>query len=64
MTNHKHKARTEYSAKRDPNRCPTHPGELLEDIIPATHKTKTEITYGEDGRIATVTENINGSGPD
>jgi addiction module HigA family antidote len=33
----------EYPAKRDPNRCPTHPGELLEDIIPATHKTKTEI---------------------
>ena len=33
----------EYPTKRDPNRCPTHPGELLEDIIPATHKTKTEI---------------------
>jgi addiction module HigA family antidote len=34
----------EYAAKRDPNRCPTHPGELLrETIIPATGKTKTEI---------------------
>ena len=35
---------TEYAARRDPNRCPTHPGELLrEDVIPATGKTKTEI---------------------
>jgi len=34
----------EYAAKRNPNRCPTHPGELLrEDVIPATGKTKTEI---------------------
>ena len=34
----------EYAAKRDPNRCPTHPGELLrEEVIPATGKTKTEI---------------------
>ena len=34
----------DYAAKRDPNRCPTHPGELLrEDVIPATGKTKTEI---------------------
>ena len=30
----------EYVAKRDRNRCPTHPGELLrEDVIPATGKT-------------------------
>ena len=30
--------------KRDPNRCPTHPGALLrEDVIPATGRTKTEI---------------------
>lgn len=29
---------------RNPNRCPTHPGELLrEDVIPATGKSKTEI---------------------
>ena len=32
-----------YSAKRDPNRCPTHPGELLSEVIPATGKSKTEI---------------------
>jgi addiction module HigA family antidote len=30
--------------KRNPNRTPTHPGELLrEDVIPATGKTKSEI---------------------
>lgn len=35
---------TEYIAKRDPTRCPTHPGELLrEEVIPATGRTKTEI---------------------
>lgn len=29
---------------RNPDRCPTHPGELLrEDVIPATGKSKTEI---------------------
>src|SRR5476649_1566629 len=34
----------EYVAKRDPKRCPTHPGELLrEDVIPATGKTRSEI---------------------
>ena len=34
----------EYGAKRDRNRCPTHPGELLrEDVIPATGKTRSEI---------------------
>jgi addiction module HigA family antidote len=34
----------EYSAIRDPNRCPTHPGELLrEEVIPATKKSKAEI---------------------
>jgi antitoxin HigA-1 len=31
-------------AKRNPDRCPTHPGALLrEDMIPATGKTKAEI---------------------
>ena len=31
-------------AKRDRNRCPTHPGALLHDeIIPATDRTKAEI---------------------
>jgi len=35
---------TEHAAKRDTNRCPSHPGELLrEDVIPATGRTKTEI---------------------
>jgi antitoxin HigA-1 len=34
----------EYPAIRDPNRCPTHPGELLrEDVIPATGRSKAEI---------------------
>ena len=29
---------------RNPDRCPTHPGELLrEDVIPATSKSKVEI---------------------
>lgn len=29
---------------RNPDRCPTHPGEVLrEDVIPATGKSKTEI---------------------
>lgn len=29
---------------RDPDRCPTHPGELLrEDVIPETGKSKAEI---------------------
>ncbi|MEX2036071.1 MAG: HigA family addiction module antitoxin [Xanthobacteraceae bacterium] len=33
----------EIIAKRDPNRCPTHPGELLREIIPATGRSKAEI---------------------
>jgi addiction module HigA family antidote len=33
-----------YVAKRNPDRCPIHPGALLrEDVIPATGKTKAEI---------------------
>ena len=33
-----------YTAKRNPKRCPTHPGALLRDeIIPATGRTKVEI---------------------
>ena len=32
------------AAKRNPNRCPTHPGALLrEDVIPATGLNKIEI---------------------
>ena len=35
---------TEYTAVRNPDRCPSHPGALLrEDVIPATGKSKTEI---------------------
>jgi addiction module HigA family antidote len=30
-------------ANRPPERCPSHPGPLLDDIIPATGKTKVEI---------------------
>ena len=33
----------EFPAKRDRNRCPTHPGELLREVIPATGRTKAEI---------------------
>ena len=33
-----------HAAKRNPARCPTHPGALLrEDVIPATGRSKTEI---------------------
>ncbi|TGU01509.1 addiction module antidote protein, HigA family, partial [Mesorhizobium sp. M5C.F.Ca.ET.164.01.1.1] len=32
-----------YKPKRPMERCPSHPGELLDDIIPATGKTKVEI---------------------
>ena len=34
----------EYPAKRNPNRCPTHPGELLRGtVLPAVAMTKVEI---------------------
>ena len=33
----------DYAAKRDPKRCPSHPGALLRDVIPATGKSTTEI---------------------
>ena len=33
----------EYTAKRDPKRCPTHPGALLREVIPPTGKTKASI---------------------
>jgi len=33
----------EYAAKRDPHRCPTHPGELLRELVLATGKSKAEI---------------------
>jgi antitoxin HigA-1 len=35
---------TEYTAKRNPHRCPTHPGAVLrEDMLPASGKKKVEI---------------------
>lgn len=35
---------TEYAAKRDPARRPTHPGKILAgDVVPATGKSKSEI---------------------
>jgi len=34
---------TDYAAKRHPGRCPTHPGALLNEVIPATGKRKAEI---------------------
>ena len=35
---------TEYPAVRNPNRCPTHPGELLREVvIPATKQPKAAI---------------------
>ncbi|HKU65276.1 MAG TPA: HigA family addiction module antitoxin [Rhizomicrobium sp.] len=35
---------TEYAAKRNPNRCPSHPGELLrETILPALGLSKVEV---------------------
>lgn len=33
----------EYNAQRNPDRCPSHPGALLTEIIPATGRSKTEI---------------------
>lgn len=33
----------EYEAKRNPKRCPAHPGELLREVIDATGRSKTEI---------------------
>lgn len=32
-----------YPAKRDPNRCPTHPGEILGEAIEAIGEPKTRI---------------------
>lgn len=32
-----------YEAKRDPNRCPSHPGEMIEDILLDLDQTKTEL---------------------
>lgn len=37
------RAMAEYPAKRGARRCPTHPGELLREVIHATGKSKAEI---------------------
>jgi antitoxin HigA-1 len=34
---------TEFRAVRNMNRCPTHPGALLSEIVPATGKSKVEL---------------------
>lgn len=34
---------TVYRAKRDPARCPSHPGAVLDDILQDIRKSKTEI---------------------
>lgn len=34
---------TEHKATRSPDRCPSHPGAVLDDIIPAMGKSKAEI---------------------
>jgi addiction module HigA family antidote len=35
---------TELAAKRNPNRCPAHPGELLREVtLPALNMSKTDI---------------------
>ncbi len=34
---------TDHPAVRDPGRCPSHPGALLREIIPATGRPKAEI---------------------
>lgn len=34
---------TEYQAERSPERCPSHPGAVLDDILPSLGKPKAEI---------------------
>jgi len=38
-----HDEMKEYAARHSPDRCPSHPGALLTEIIPATGCSKTEI---------------------
>jgi antitoxin HigA-1 len=33
----------EYKARRNPDRCPSHPGAVLDDILPSLGKPKVEI---------------------
>lgn len=34
---------TEHSARRDPDRCPSHPGAMLNDMLLDLHITKVEV---------------------
>ena len=34
---------TAYEARRDPSRCPTHPGLMLDDILPDLGRPKAEV---------------------
>ncbi len=36
---------SEYVAKRSADRCPSHPGAVLDDILPALGKSKAEIAH-------------------
>lgn len=46
---------------RDPNRCPTHPGELLrEDVLPALRMTQTEFARRLGVSRLTVSELLHG----
>jgi addiction module HigA family antidote len=56
----------EYVAKRDRNRCPTHPDKLLrEEVIPATGKTKSEIAalLESRGGISTISSTSTNPSP-
>ena len=37
------KDKASYPAIRNPDRCPSHPGEIIADILPDLAKSKTEI---------------------
>ena len=46
---------------RDPNRCPTHPGELLrEDVLPALRMTQTDFSRRLGVSRLTVSELLHG----
>ncbi len=36
----------EFPAIRDPNRCPSHPGAVLADILPDLHRSKADVARG------------------
>ena len=51
------------AAVRNPDRCPTHPGELLEEIIESTGVTKTRIARLLHVSRPTLYDIINGKQP-